>query len=75
MTRCAWRFIVVALTVLSASLPGHAQKDREGCQDYPLLPRLNGFSIEGCKDEAFSKHDFTTLEGMALNRRVVLVKR
>jgi outer membrane protein OmpA-like peptidoglycan-associated protein len=54
--------IIVALVALLASV-GLADEDREGCSDYPLLSRLDGFSIEGCKTEPFTSHKFTTEEG------------
>lgn len=63
MTRCAWRVVVATLAALLASQIGYTKEDREGCEDYPLLPRLNGFFIDACKDEAFSSHAFTTDEG------------
>ena len=63
MRCCAGRILggVVAVALL-APLAG-AQEDREGCEDYPLLTRLDGFFIEGCKEEAFASHSFTTDEG------------
>jgi outer membrane protein OmpA-like peptidoglycan-associated protein len=42
---------------------GYAEEDRQGCSDYPLLTRLEDFYIEGCKDQAFTSHKFTTKEG------------
>jgi outer membrane protein OmpA-like peptidoglycan-associated protein len=37
---------------------GQAQEDRQGCADNPLLSRMSGFFIEGCRDEAFASHQF-----------------
>lgn len=63
MTLRAWR-IAVAVVVASWLAPvGAAQTDREGCVDHPLLTRLDGFFIEGCKEETFSSHDFNTEDG------------
>ena len=60
MTRHAW-WIVIA--VVAAPLVGYAQKDRQGCEDHPLLTRMDGFYIEGCKDERFSIYKFNTQKG------------
>ena len=63
MTRCAWHIAVVVVLAASMSQVVAAQTDREGCADYPLLSRLDGFYIEGCKDQPFSSHDFNTDDG------------
>lgn len=63
MTRWAWRIAAIVMVAASISLAGAAQTDREGCADHPLLTRLDGFYIEGCKKESFSTHDFTTEHG------------
>jgi outer membrane protein OmpA-like peptidoglycan-associated protein len=55
--------LVVAVTALLVSQAGSAQEDREGCVDHPLLTRLDGFYIEGCKDEAFASYKFDTDKG------------
>jgi len=54
--------MALAAAVLSAGL-AYAQQDREGCEDYPLVSRLDGFFIQGCKDQAFSSYRFTTEKG------------
>ena len=63
MSSWAWRVAVVVAVAVSASQIAVAQTDREGCSDYPLLTRLDGFFIEGCKEEAFSSYRFMTEEG------------
>jgi outer membrane protein OmpA-like peptidoglycan-associated protein len=63
MTRCAGRTLVALVTAVLVAQAGYAQEDREGCSDHPLLTRLDGFFIEGCKDETFSSHEFTTDTG------------
>jgi len=55
--------LVMIVTAVSVSHVGYTQEDREGCEDHPLLNRLKGFYIEGCKDEAFSSYKFNTPEG------------
>lgn len=55
--------LVMIVTAVSVSHVGYTQEDREGCEDHPLLNRLEGFYIEGCKDEAFSSYKFNTPEG------------
>jgi outer membrane protein OmpA-like peptidoglycan-associated protein len=57
------QIVVAVLAVLVVSQVGYAQEDREGCTDYPLLTRLDGFYIDTCKDEAFSSYRFNTQEG------------
>jgi len=63
MTRFAWRIVVAVLAVLVSSGSGLAQEDRDGCRDHPLLTRLDGFYLDGCKDEAFASYAFTTEKG------------
>ncbi|MGD8439765.1 MAG: OmpA family protein [Holophagae bacterium] len=63
MGRCAGRILIGTVAVLLLAPIGAAQEDREGCEDYPLLTRLDGFFIDGCKDESFSSHQFTTKDG------------
>jgi OmpA-OmpF porin, OOP family len=63
MTRCVWRTMAAVLAAVLAAQIGYAQKDAQGCEDYPLLSRMEGFYIEGCKDEPFSSHAFQTQEG------------
>jgi outer membrane protein OmpA-like peptidoglycan-associated protein len=65
MRRHALQVVIAVLAVVLVSQVGYAQEDREGCEDYPLLTRLEGFYIEGCKDEAFSSYEFMTSEGRA----------
>ena len=59
----AWRVVVAVAVVVTVAGVGAAQTDREGCEDYPLLTRLDGFFIESCKEESFSSHDFHTESG------------
>jgi len=54
---------VTVLAVTLAPTVGYAQTDREGCEDHPLLTRMNGFFIDRCQDQAFSSHQFQTAEG------------
>ena len=55
----ALMFVVVA----SATHPAAAQEDREGCEDHPLISRLDGFYIEGCQEEPFGSYEFMTPDG------------
>jgi OOP family OmpA-OmpF porin len=57
------RIAVTFLAALFVSQVGFTQEDREGCKDHPLFNRLDGFYIQGCKDEAFSSYKFNTKEG------------
>jgi outer membrane protein OmpA-like peptidoglycan-associated protein len=63
MTRNAWQIVLAVVVVVVAPLVGYAQQDRQGCEDHPLLTRMDGFYIEGCKDERFSSYRFNTQEG------------
>ena len=63
MKSCTWRVVVVVLAAVLAAQGVAAQEDREGCEDDPLLTRLEGFYIEGCKEEAFSSYKFSTEDG------------
>jgi len=63
MGRCAGRILIGVVAVLLVAPIGAAQEDREDCQDYPLLTRLGGFFIEGCKEASFASHEFTTEDG------------
>ncbi len=64
MTGFAWRVIaVIALVAAATPQLVSAQQDRQGCEDFPLLTRLDGFYIEGCKEEAFGSYRFNTDEG------------
>jgi outer membrane protein OmpA-like peptidoglycan-associated protein len=55
--------VVVFVAAAFVSQPGYAQQDREGCEDHPLLNRLEGFYIDGCKQEEFGSYEFNTPEG------------
>lgn len=63
MTRLAWRIGVAFLAAALSSGTGFPQEDRDGCRDHPLLTRLDGFYLDGCKDEAFSSYEFMTEQG------------
>ena len=63
MRRRAVLILVMFVTAVSLSRAGSTQEDRQGCEDHPLLNRLEGFYIEGCKDEGFASYKFTTPEG------------
>lgn len=63
MTSLRFRVAVASLAAALITPVAHAQDDREGCKDHPLLSRMNGFFIQRCKDEAFSSHKFQTPEG------------
>jgi len=63
MNRYAWQTLLAVLTAVLAAQLGYAQQDREGCVDYPLLTRMDGFYIEGCKEAGFSSYKFMTQEG------------
>jgi outer membrane protein OmpA-like peptidoglycan-associated protein len=54
---------VVFLAVASTIQPAAAQQDREGCEDHPMFNRLEGFYIEGCKEEEFGSYEFNTPDG------------
>jgi outer membrane protein OmpA-like peptidoglycan-associated protein len=55
--------MVALLATVLVSQVGYAREDREGCEDHPLLTRLEGFFIEGCKEQAFSSYKFMTQDG------------
>lgn len=61
--RCAWKVMVAALTVAALAPLSGAEQDHEGCGDYPLLSRIEGFYIKGCKEESFASYKFNTDEG------------
>jgi len=63
MTRLAWRIVIAIAVVGLAPQLAFAQQDRQGCEDYPLLTRIDRFYIEGCKEQTFASHQFTTDEG------------
>ncbi len=63
MDRCAGRILIGMVVALLVAPIGTAQEDREGCEDYPLLTRLDGFFIDGCKQASFADHAFTTDDG------------
>lgn len=57
---------LVALMFVAGALAAHpadAQQDREGCEDHPIINRLEGFYIEGCKEEPFGSYEFMTPDG------------
>ena len=53
--------MVIAAALCSGT--GFAQEDRDGCRDHPLLTRIDGFYLEGCKNEPFSSYGFMTDRG------------
>ncbi len=61
--RRSWQIVIAVAVVVVAPLVGYAQQDRLGCEDHPLLTRMGGFYIEGCKDQRFSSYKFNTQEG------------
>jgi OOP family OmpA-OmpF porin len=63
MRRADLLIVVMFVAVVFVSHPGYTQQDREGCEDHPLLNRLEGFYIEGCKEEDFASYKFNTPEG------------
>jgi hypothetical protein len=63
MWRFAAQIVVAVVAVVLVSQVGYAQEDSEGCEDHPLLSRLEGFYIETCKDEAFAGYEFRADEG------------
>ena len=63
MERGPGRLLIAMVTALLLAPVASAQEDREGCEDYPLLTRLDDFFIDGCKEEAFAAHTFTTQDG------------
>lgn len=63
MKSCRWRAVVAVLAAVLATQGVVAETDREGCADYPLLNRLEGFYIEGCKEETFTSYRFMTEDG------------
>jgi outer membrane protein OmpA-like peptidoglycan-associated protein len=53
-----------ALLILAGVAAGAERRpDLEGCQDHPLLTRMNDFYIVGCREEVFGSHSFITNEG------------
>lgn len=58
-----WRDVVIGALVVVASQAAFAREDREGCNDYPLVTRIQGFYIEGCKEQAFASYKFNTEKG------------
>jgi outer membrane protein OmpA-like peptidoglycan-associated protein len=55
--------VVIYVAFVGASQAAFAQADREGCKDYPLVTRIQGFYIEGCKEQAFATYKFNTTKG------------
>ena len=58
-----WRAVVIGAVVVVASQAASAQEDREGCKDYPLVTRIQGFYIDACKEQAFASYKFMTQDG------------
>ncbi|MEJ2188482.1 MAG: OmpA family protein [Acidobacteriota bacterium] len=58
-----WRAMVIVAVVLMASGAASAQEDRDGCKDYPLVTRIQGFYIDACKEQAFASYKFMTQDG------------
>lgn len=52
-------FLAVALVALGAS-PSFAQPDAAGCQDHPLVTRMQNMRIATCKTAEFDKFAFKT---------------
>ncbi len=63
MTRLLRCVILLVLAIVMVSNLGLAQVDHKGCKDYPLLTRIPGFYIKGCKELPFTTHKFTTQKG------------
>jgi outer membrane protein OmpA-like peptidoglycan-associated protein len=63
MTSCRWQTVVAIVATVLATQAALAEEDREGCEDYPMLTRLEGFYIEGCTEEGFSSYRFQTEDG------------
>ncbi len=63
MRRRALPILVMFVAAVFVSNPGYTQEDREGCEDHPLVNRLEGFYIDRCVDEEFSSYKFNTPEG------------
>jgi len=61
--RSAWRIVMAIAVAVAAPLVASAQQDRQGCEDYPLLNRIEGFYISTCKHEEFSSYKFNTEKG------------
>ncbi len=55
--------VLMFVAAAMAAHPARAQQDREGCEDHPMFNRLEGFFIEGCKEEAFGRYEFMTADG------------
>jgi len=58
-----WRAVVIGAVVVVASQAVVAQEDRDGCADYPLVTRIEGFYIDACKEQAFASYKFMTQDG------------
>lgn len=55
----AMKRLVVLLIALLCIVPIFAQqKDEKGCSDHPLLTRMPGYWIRGCKNSQFNAYDF-----------------
>ncbi len=63
MARFVRRALMLVLAAVLVSSVGLAQADHQGCKDYPLLTRIPGFYIKGCKELPFTTHKFTTEKG------------
>lgn len=63
MARFLRSALMLVVVVVMASNVGQAKVDHQGCKDYPLLTRVPGFYIKGCKELPFATHKFTTTKG------------
>lgn len=63
MRRQASLVALMFVAVATVAHPADAQQDREGCEDHPMLNRLDGFYIERCEEEPFGSYEFSTSEG------------
>jgi outer membrane protein OmpA-like peptidoglycan-associated protein len=63
MARCVWRIAIAVLVIGNVAQSGFCQTDREGCEDHPLLTRIEAFYIEGCNDQEFGSAKFDTKDG------------
>lgn len=63
MARFLRSALMLVVVVVMASNVGQAKVDHQGCKDYPLLTRVPGFYIKGCRELPFAAHKFTTKKG------------
>lgn len=59
--------LVILLIALMCAVPAFAENDEKGCSDHPLLTRMPGYWIRGCKKTQFYAHDFFNGKGKPIH--------